>query len=351
MREVRDLLRGVYRELGLATGGARSEPLYLELVHALADVVMRPTLAQRRAEAALLLTYMLRLPTMRLARLKWSDLRFVHGRLEVQLRSRIGRGPYKSEVLSISDRTDTGRRTIEAVRALRSQTPAGQMLVFGDSGVDWTYARLLAAVSHLRTPASDSGRSLRPKDLERALTGAGQPDPAQLRDRALIVLGFLAGLRTREAATLAASDIRISQRGLTLHIRGRRGPTFIAGGHEPRYDPVACWVEWCTHAAARWRSPSSAPAFPLIKFTVIQNHRMSEAGLNLVIHQRCAQAGLVGNYAFTSLRTGMMRTAARADTPSHVIAAQADLRSLGSVQRHEQRENLLRHSVAAQLGL
>ena len=43
--------------------------------------------------------------------------------------------------------------------------------------------------------------------------------------------------------------------------------------------------------------------------------------------------------------------ALRAGEPAHRIAAHADLRSLQSVARHEQRENLLRHNVAGQLGL
>ncbi|WP_162599749.1 hypothetical protein [Nocardioides solisilvae] len=94
-----------------------------------------------------------------------------------------------------------------------------------------------------------------------------------------------------------------------------------------------------------------APAFPTCNYSVIEGRALAAQGLNRVIRARCAEAELRGRYAWTSLRSGMMRTALRQDAPAWAVAYQSDLSSLGSVERHERRENLLRRNVAGQLGL
>lgn len=94
-----------------------------------------------------------------------------------------------------------------------------------------------------------------------------------------------------------------------------------------------------------------APAFPTCNFSVISGNALDAQGLNRVIRTRCAEAQLRGRYTWTSLRSGMIRTALRRDAPEWAVAHQSDLVSLGSVQRHERRENLLRRNVAGPLGL
>lgn len=93
------------------------------------------------------------------------------------------------------------------------------------------------------------------------------------------------------------------------------------------------------------------PAFRQVSFSRVWRQPLTPAGLNYLVHQRCEQARLDGKYTFTSLRVGMMRAAIRADERRHNIASHADLRSLNSVRRHEDRELLMRSNVAGMLGL
>ncbi len=116
------------------------------------------------------------------------------------------------------------------------------------------------------------------------------------------------------------------------------------------YDPVMAWTRWLARAAAGGLT-SDGPAFPHVRYGVISSEPLATTGLSYAVEQAAARANLRDWYTFTSLRVGWIRTALRADTAGHRVAAHVDFRHLESVLLHEHRENLIRHSVAGQLGL
>ena len=172
-----------------------------------------------------------------------------------------------------------------------------------------------------------------------------------MRDRALLLLGFAAALRTHEVSELTQGDIEIQPRGLLLHIPGRHRPTAVPRDPVPAYCPVLAWDEWRSTMHDQGHSGPGLPAFPQLPGDRISVEPLHRHALNVLVRQRTAQAGLFGDYVFTSLRAGVIRTALRQGVPPHRIGAHADFQSLGGVQRHESREQLLRTSVAGMLGL
>jgi hypothetical protein len=139
--------------------------------------------------------------------------------------------------------------------------------------------------------------------------------------------------------------------GVLLRIPGRDRPTGIPADPTMPGDPVSAWTEWLASMRHQGSQRPESPAFPKTSGSRISAKPITEYGLNAIVHDAVERAHLDGRYAFTSLRTGLIRTALRAEERAHVLAAHADLRSLDSVARHERRENLIRHSVAGQLGL
>jgi hypothetical protein len=147
-------------------------------------------------------------------------------------------------------------------------------------------------------------------------------------------------------------DVDTHDRGLVVSIPGRRRLTYLPSAPAHAYDPAEAWSAWLQQLEAGGLRHPDGLAFHATNFSVIVEKGMAEGGLNRLVHQRAEQAGVTGRFAWTSLRTGMMRTAVRDGVRSHVIALHADLISLGSVQRHDRRETLLSdRNVAGKRGL
>ena len=137
-----------------------------------------------------------------------------------------------------------------------------------------------------------------------------------------------------------------------LAITGRRRLTFLPSAPGAAYDPCAVWMTWLRILDEHGQRDPDGFAFRATNFSVVFAKGMHESGLNRMIHQRANEAGLTGRYVWTSLRSGMIRTAIRDQIRVYRVAAQADLTSLTAVQRHERRENLLGEgSIAGRLGL
>ena len=187
-------------------------------------------------------------------------------------------------------------------------------------------------------------------DLDPILCDVMQPTLKQLRDRALILVGFAAALRTFEATGAKTGWFHEDERGLLIDTPLRREVTAVEALGGP-YCPVEAWRQWIVELRRLERHESADPAFPRIRGREVGASPLGENGLNRLVALRAKAAGLEDDYKFTNLRDGWIRDALRAGAPAHDIAAHADLRSLAAVAKHEKRENLLRDNIAGRLGL
>lgn len=339
--DVRALLRGLHSERPIGTPApGHVDPLYVELVHALIDATYVPTIHQRRAAAALILHASTGLPATALTRLTWDQVRLTRRQVVITVDRRVGRGVPTQGSWKLGALPDDPACPVASLLPLRG---GGYVLV--DKPALWDEARLRGSLKPFVRQSNAEGA------LGLALSEVSQGSPPRLRDRALLTLGYAAALRTHEAMNLRRNDIAVSEGGLVLKVAGRRSEVTVPSAADPRYDPVRAWLAWVARMDRQSRAAPEAPAFPTCNYEVIETRALAAQGLNRVIHSRCAEAELRGRFAWTSLRIGMMRTALRADAAEWVIARQADLVSLGSVARHERRENLLRRNVAGLLGL
>ena len=349
--EVRTFLRGLHSHVALDSSGQRSDPLYVELVHALVDATMLPNLEHLRAVAAILLADATDLPAAVLARMTWDNVHLTKKRVVVTVTRRSTRGvPFQAR-FTVCAEPGNDHCVPSALRRLRRASPPGNRFVFGSKGNVRDHDRVLRFLAPLRRRDRTATVAVKQEELSAALATATEPGPTQLRDRALFLVAFAGALGAAEASNLRCQDIQVEDAGLRLRVAGRKGATYIPTAAECTYDAAAAWTAWSDRLSEQDCLEGDAAAFPHVNQSHIWPDRMSNGALNYAVHQRCSQAALIGTYTFTSLRTGMMRTAIRADIRSHSIAAHADLRTLGAVQRHERRENLLRHNIAAMLGL
>lgn len=327
--DVRGFLRGMFAEDGIGDRRGHYRPLYIEQVHALVDACSVLSPEQQRFVAAAALRDSLGLTVASLARLRWRDVRLTKRSVEIDVTTRVGRGPARTVTRVLDAQADEGDGcSVAAIRALRSV--GGGEYVLGSAGRPIDVNRLSKALA----------------------TRAGRSMPAQVRDPALLLIGYAAALRTQEALALRQRDVATHDQGLVLQVGGRRRLTFLPSMPDHNYDPASAWMSWLERLDQCGLRDPAGPAFHAVNFSVVFEKGLREQGLNRLVHQRAEQAGLAGRHAWTSLRSGMMRTAIRDDVPLHSIAAHVDLVSLGSVHRHEHRELLVgSNSVAARLGL
>jgi site-specific recombinase XerD len=178
-----------------------------------------------------------------------------------------------------------------------------------------------------------------------------RPTPRQHRDRALLTLGFAACLTAKEAMALRVGDVKVESKGLLLRLQARRSPTAIPHSRNASYCPTLAWEVWRQCLEASRQAQPDDPAFPGIHYNVIRDQNLAAPNLFRIVSGHCADAGFTGDYSFTSLRIGFIRTAGRASVPDQLILRQAGLNSMHSVALHVARERLITHSVAGRLGL
>lgn len=345
--QVRTLLRGMHSTAPIGRGGGY-EPLYLELVQALVDVASLLTLDQHRGVAAALLVDATDLPAAVLARMTWDDVRLTRKGATLTVTRTVGRGEPRAAVHRFRASPGDSTCVVTALRRLRSESTG--RYVFGSRGSRTDQDRVRSLTQPIVAARAGGSGPLPRTVLLDVLGSISNSSPTQVRDRAVLILGYIAALRTREATGLRQGDIEVIDRGLAITIPGRRQVTYVPRG-DAEYDPVALWQSWVERMALQGKEGADRPAFPSCNYSAITDVPLAEMGLNCVVHQRCEQAELSGHYTWTSLRAGMMRTAIRNDVRDYAVAAHADLTSLTSVQRHEHRENLLRKNVAGRLGL
>ena len=347
-------LHGLLRKARLHQAGPQSDPLYREHVTALIEQTMRPTARQIRLRAAVLLLHHTGWPSLAIARLSWSD---------IDLRRR--------------DRTTINwpheLTTHAAFHPSRDIAPDAVVLTHPGPAAGLTGHLLREALDRAREiPEASPYVTWPPKDYKprvppflvtkarRALEATDHnPDralelvsssPEQARDRVALVLGYGAALTTREALALRTTDITVTPEGLRIQVPGRRHPIGVSREPGTSHDPIDAWDTWMREAQSWGIQTSDSPALLAAHHLSVRAQRISETALNQLVQRSAGALGYVGTYAWTSLRWGAIRTAIRDNERTHHIARLAGTR-LDAVNTHQQREQLITHSVAGQLGL
>ncbi len=146
-----------------------------------------------------------------------------------------------------------------------------------------------------------------------------------LRDRALLLVGFAAALRRSELVALDVADGEYVRRGIVLHLprsktdqdgQGHKIAIPYGGG---RWCPVACLDAWLSASGIA----ENAIFRPVDRYGRVRNARLSGEAISIIVRERIAAAGLdpIG-YSGHSLRAGLATSAARAGIPAWRIKAQ-----------------------------
>lgn len=162
-----------------------------------------------------------------------------------------------------------------------------------------------------------------------AVSRAAPDSLAGRRDRALVLVGYGAGLSPGELAKLRISDVRITASGLCVD--APRGRVVVPFGSSRSLCAVRAWKEWRAVAGLR-----DGPAFR----GVDRHGRLGAAALSVrsvtrTVQRAVERAGLDGSrYSGRSLRRGMVLAAAEHGASERRIMAHTGHRSQRLVRRY-----------------
>ena len=185
---------------------------------------------------------------------------------------------------------------------------------------------------------------------------APEPDLAGARDRALLLVGFVAALRRSELAALIVDRIAEHPNGLVLTVpRSKTNPT----GEQvelvvlPRAgNPTPCPVT----ALRRWEQLAGIVDGPVFR-SVGKNNRAGDRSLhpesiNALVQQAVTRAGLdAAPYSAHSLRAGFVTYAHLRGASDRAIAYQTRHRSLATLGGYVRVQQAWTDNAATSLGL
>lgn len=177
-----------------------------------------------------------------------------------------------------------------------------------------------------------------------------------LRDRALLLLGFITACRRSELVALDVADVMPTARGLEIVVR--RSKTDQEGAGMTRAVPFStacpgddtCRDGLCpVHALTRWLAASKIDDGPLLRS--VSRHggvgaRLSSAAIALVVKRALERIGIdASEFAGHSLRAGFVTAAVEAGKSSLEVRQQTGHRSDAMLARYFRSRD--RHRAAA----
>jgi site-specific recombinase XerD len=175
-----------------------------------------------------------------------------------------------------------------------------------------------------------------------------------VRDRALLLMGFAGALRRSELVALNVDDITDEDSGLVLLIRksktdqeAKTTKVGIPYGSHPATCPVRAWRAWRS-----WSGIDDGPAFRAVdRHGNMRSTRLSDRAVADMVKRRAAAAGLDGLFAGHSMRSGFATEAYAKGTAELAIMRHGRWKSNAVMRGYVEEGGIWNDNAAARLGL
>ena len=183
-----------------------------------------------------------------------------------------------------------------------------------------------------------------------------EPDLAGARDRALLLVGFVAALRRSELAALTLDQVAEHPNGLVLTLpRSKTNQTgeqvelvVLPRAGNPARCPVISLTGWCQLAGI-----TDGPVFRAVgKDNKARDRPLHPESINTLVQKAVTRAGLdAGPYSAHSLRAGFVTYAHLRGASDRAIAHQTRHRSLATLGTYVRVQQAWTDNAATVLGL
>jgi integrase len=209
----------------------------------------------------------------------------------------------------------------------------------------------LRGIKRTRGCAQRQAKALLRDDLLLVLDAIGDR-PKDMRDRALLLIGFAGALRRSELVALDVEDIEHVHQGIVIILRRSKTDQ---DGHGRKIGIPFGRRRWCPVAAFdAWLAVSRIVAGgifrPVDRHGHVQEARLSGEAVSLVVQERVAAVGLDPSpYSGHSLRAGFATSAAQAGVLTSRIRAQTGHASDAMLARYVREGELFTENAAGAL--
>lgn len=215
-------------------------------------------------------------------------------------------------------------KTATLVRRLAALSKAHRSRGLADPTRAELVKATLRGIKRTHGTAQQEAKPLLRDDLFLVLNAMGDR-LKDVRDRALLLIGFAGGFRRSELVGLDHADIEPVRQGVILHLRRSKTDQMSIGRKvgvphgRTRWCPVLALDQWLSRSGT-----SEGPVFkPIDRHGKIEVHCLSGEAVSLVVKGRVEAAGIdPTGYSGHSLRAGFATSAAQAGVASWKIRAQ-----------------------------
>lgn len=174
-------------------------------------------------------------------------------------------------------------------------------------------------------------------------------DLGGIRDKALLLTGFMGAFRRSELVEIDVEDLSFVQEGVLILLKKSKGDQEGQGEEIaipyhtcPDFCAVVCLKNWIQNAGL-----IRGPVFrPLTKNRKIRDCRLSDQSVARIVKKYVAMAGLDSNaFAGHSLRRGFATSAAQHDIDERSIMQQTRHKSEKMVRRYIEQGNLFKNNA------
>ena len=193
------------------------------------------------------------------------------------------------------------------------------------------------------------------KMIRRLVKPLDEHRPKDIRDRALLLIGFAGAFRRSELVAFDVADIAETDGGLHITVRRSKSDQEGAGdvvgipfGSHPPTCPVRAWRAWLAVSEI-----AEGPAFRgVTRHGHISTRRLSAQAVADVVKERAAAIGLdAKTFAAHSLRAGFATEAFGQGVPEFSVMRHGRWKSASSMRGYIREGSLWSDNAAAKLGL
>jgi site-specific recombinase XerD len=164
----------------------------------------------------------------------------------------------------------------------------------------------------------------------------------EVRDRALVLVGFAAAFRASDLVRLDVSDVRFTADELELTLRTSKEDPLnkgtlvrIARGGNPKTCPVQALRAWIQRVGR-----PSGPLFRAVHGAVVEHERLHPRAVTRAVQRAAMRAGIEGDYSSHSLRAGLATSAYAQGARETDIRDHGRWQSLTSLARYIRLERI-----------
>ena len=202
----------------------------------------------------------------------------------------------------------------------------------------WIVRETLIGLSRAMGAAQKGKTPIYWDDLEQIFARMDETKLTDIRDKALLLLGFLGAFRRSEISSLSADDLQFLRQGVIITIR--QSKTDQAGEGQEVAIPYLSDTSMCGVTALKhWLAAAAIHEGPLFrsisKAGKVSAKGLSDKSVNLIVKRHVTEIGLDPElYGAHSLRHGFATYAALSGVEERIIMKQTRHRSVEMVRRY-----------------